>query len=46
MKNRHVDYIAQFNSKILYIKDKANIVADTISRIDTISNNDIMPQIK
>ncbi|CAK1581092.1 unnamed protein product [Parnassius mnemosyne] len=35
---RYLDYISQFTTDIRYIKGDDNIVADTLSRIDAISN--------
>lgn len=43
-QTRHLDYIAQFTSKIQYISGKENVVADSLSRIpeiDAISTRDI-----
>ncbi|XP_066253847.1 uncharacterized protein [Euwallacea similis] len=34
---RHLDFISQFSTNILHISGKNNIVADTLSRIQTIS---------
>lgn len=39
---RHLDFISQFSTDIRYIEGKRNIVADALSRIETISMPDSM----
>jgi hypothetical protein len=34
---RHLDFISQFTTDIRYVPDKQNIVADTLSRVDALS---------
>ena len=36
-QTRHLSYIAEFTTDIRYIKGKFNVVADTLSRINTVS---------
>ncbi|XP_022833162.1 uncharacterized protein LOC111361060 [Spodoptera litura] len=38
MRTRYLHYISQFTSKILHIEGKDNVVADALSRIDTITS--------
>lgn len=34
---RHLDFISQFTTDIRYVLGKQNIVADTLSRVDALS---------